>query len=442
MNPKFSQQDTKMTDQSNWSWDNLANADARPSQTAPAQTGPQTGPSSSSTAAAAATITSKDSSRDFVQKLYKMLEECQGGNIVGWAPDGKTFLIVDQLEFAKSILPKYFKHQNFASFVRQLNKYDFHKVKTAAFEMYSDTASEFKHPDFQQGNVNALDKIKRKAPGASRRGPNAPELTDQVERLEVEVSSLRDAYSTLNNRLRASDADRANLQNYVNKLNQTVANQSDAINQIMKVLNTVNNNKYQVTGAPPSIVSGAANVRVDMQQQAQENRLPPPSSQQHTSLVSGGDLKMSPYDIVSSDQKVLGGRSWSVLLAEDDSQSAEICARLLGKYGCTVHLVSNGLEAWEKAQTTPFDVIILNQILGSLDGFSCCANLRRSHIGTPVILMLVDTAINVEEQCRECGVTYILQKPFKKSKLYEALTVVLPNQSTSSANAGPRQMMQ
>ena len=35
--------------------------------------------------------------------------------------DGTTFVVKDQAKFSTDILPKYFKHGNFASFVRQLN---------------------------------------------------------------------------------------------------------------------------------------------------------------------------------------------------------------------------------------------------------------------------------------------------------------------------------
>ncbi|KAF8552446.1 hypothetical protein OG21DRAFT_1416128, partial [Imleria badia] len=82
---------------------------------------------------------------DFVKKLYKcvssvcctthltipplrMLEDQSFAHVVSWGLNGDCFVVKDMNEFTKSILPRLFKHSNFASFVRQLNKYDFHKV--------------------------------------------------------------------------------------------------------------------------------------------------------------------------------------------------------------------------------------------------------------------------------------------------------------------------
>ena len=66
---------------------------------------------------------------EFVWKLYMMLEE-GNDNTVFWTPDGRSFVISDTIEFSKTTLPRHFRHKNFSSFVRQLNKYDFHKVKS------------------------------------------------------------------------------------------------------------------------------------------------------------------------------------------------------------------------------------------------------------------------------------------------------------------------
>lgn len=46
-----------------------------------------------------------------------------------WGPEGDRFIIKDVVVFTVDILPRVFRYSNFASFVRQLNKFDFHKVR-------------------------------------------------------------------------------------------------------------------------------------------------------------------------------------------------------------------------------------------------------------------------------------------------------------------------
>ena len=67
----------------------------------------------------------------FVVKLYEMLNEKKNSKYIYWDSDGQSFIIPNSNIFQKNVLPKFFKHHNFSSFVRQLNLYDFHKVKTS-----------------------------------------------------------------------------------------------------------------------------------------------------------------------------------------------------------------------------------------------------------------------------------------------------------------------
>ncbi|KAF9994329.1 kinase-regulated stress-responsive transcription factor skn7, partial [Modicella reniformis] len=129
---------------------------------------------------------------DFVKKLYRMLEEKEHDPIVSWGKSGETFVVKEPNEFAKIILPKHFKHNNFASFVRQLNKYDFHKIKTTedAAKPYGDQACcvffyridftgawEFQHPKFQVDKRDLLEKIKRKTPSNKKLVPTQTSST-------------------------------------------------------------------------------------------------------------------------------------------------------------------------------------------------------------------------------------------------------------------------
>lgn len=57
----------------------------------------------------------------FVHKLYNMVLDDQFQHLIAWNYTGASFIVCNIMEFARDVLPKHFKHNNFSSFVRQLN---------------------------------------------------------------------------------------------------------------------------------------------------------------------------------------------------------------------------------------------------------------------------------------------------------------------------------
>ena len=93
--------------------------------------------------------------KPFLQKLYTMLEDESAHAIMSWTPNGESIVVHQPEAFAQQLLPLYFKHNNFSSFVRQLNTYGFNKVDPDAWV--------FGHPDFKRGAKGTLHLIQRKS---------------------------------------------------------------------------------------------------------------------------------------------------------------------------------------------------------------------------------------------------------------------------------------
>ena len=93
----------------------------------------------------------------FLLKLYEILENKDYKDIIHWSDDGKYFIVQNLHDFTEKILPKYYKHNNFSSFIRQLNMYDFHKKKSSQNEHI------FHHNNFIKDRKDLIKTIKRKS---------------------------------------------------------------------------------------------------------------------------------------------------------------------------------------------------------------------------------------------------------------------------------------
>jgi heat shock transcription factor len=57
----------------------------------------------------------------FISSLFSMVSDPRTDALVSWSADGSSFLIHNIPAFASEILPRFFKHDHFSSFTRQLN---------------------------------------------------------------------------------------------------------------------------------------------------------------------------------------------------------------------------------------------------------------------------------------------------------------------------------
>ena len=57
---------------------------------------------------------------NFLLKLYQILETNEYSSIIEWGENGKYFVVKNLNEFTDKVCPKFFKHNNFSSFVRQV----------------------------------------------------------------------------------------------------------------------------------------------------------------------------------------------------------------------------------------------------------------------------------------------------------------------------------
>ncbi|WWD03545.1 hypothetical protein V865_001598 [Kwoniella europaea PYCC6329] len=129
----------------------------------------------------------------FVGKLYSILEDedIVKTGLIYWSAEGTTFTCPNPQEFAKVVLPRFFKHNNWQSFVRQLNMYSFSKVNDIYTTSVDPQAWEFRHSLFRRGEPHLLASIKRKSSRPSAHDGGQPiSPTEETAELSRPVAGL------------------------------------------------------------------------------------------------------------------------------------------------------------------------------------------------------------------------------------------------------------
>ncbi|XP_017683660.1 PREDICTED: heat shock factor protein 2 isoform X2 [Lepidothrix coronata] len=184
----------------------------------------------------------------FLSKLWALLGETPSNRLITWSQNGKSFLVLDEQRFAKEILPKYFKHNNMASFVRQLNMYGFRKVvhvDSGIVKLERDGPVEFRHAYFRQGREDLLEHIKRKV-SSSRPEENKIRQED-LSKIICSAQKVEIKQTTIESQLSLLKRENESLWREVSELRTKHLQQQQVIRKIVQFIVTLVQNNQLVS---------------------------------------------------------------------------------------------------------------------------------------------------------------------------------------------------
>ena len=107
----------------------------------------------------------------------------------------------------------------------------------------------------------------------------------------------------------------------------------------------------------------------------------------------------------------------NILYVEDDQRAAAEVQELAAERGDRIVWESSGSGGLLRAGMERFDVIILDRMLGDLDGLTIVKRLRESGVGTPVLMLSALGRTSDRAEGLEAGADDYLAKPFEAPEL-------------------------
>lgn len=120
-------------------------------------------------------------------------------------------------------------------------------------------------------------------------------------------------------------------------------------------------------------------------------------------------------------------RTATILVVEDDPDSAELMAQILEIEGYRVERAPSGLQALDKASSLGIDLILLDVMLPGVDGFEVCHRLRQEPATAKMPIVLVSAKGRREdvETGLRVGANEYMTKPLSRVHLLATVKKLL-----------------
>lgn len=114
-----------------------------------------------------------------------------------------------------------------------------------------------------------------------------------------------------------------------------------------------------------------------------------------------------------------------ILLVEDEPSLARTLADLLGGSGYEVETCGDGEAALRIANERAYDLILLDVMLPSLDGFEVASGLRRRGVDTPILMLTARDELSDKVMGLKSGADDYVTKPFEAEELLARIEALL-----------------
>jgi CheY-like chemotaxis protein len=120
----------------------------------------------------------------------------------------------------------------------------------------------------------------------------------------------------------------------------------------------------------------------------------------------------------SRDPSVQANEPPRILMAEDNPINQRVGKLILQRAGFNIDVVADGNEALEAHQARPYDLILMDCQMPTMDGFEASQKIRELAQPQPVIIAVTANALVGErERCLNAGMDDYLSKPFQAEQL-------------------------